>query len=105
MPKAKNLDTGVISNVGPNFLKTQPKPFIANSGKYYKDGVWVPYAEPPLSDEASKLINDAKASAGTGTKEPVKETTQDQVKESAKVETTKTETPKSEAKAEDKKPA
>lgn len=60
MPKAKNLETGVISNVGPNFLGRQPKPFIAPSGKYYADGVWVEYKDPPPSKEATKIIDQAK---------------------------------------------
>lgn len=67
--KARNLETGVISKVGDKFLVQQAKPFIAASGKIYKDGVWVAYNEKPMSAEAAKVIEKAKAPAGAKVEE------------------------------------
>lgn len=62
--RVRNLHTGQIMNAGPDFLKQQGKPFIANDGTVYSNGVWVEHQETPLSEEASKLV--ANAATGTG---------------------------------------
>lgn len=112
--KAQNLETGVVSNVGPKFLVQQAKPFISSKGKIYPDGVWVPYNETPMSPEAEKLIKDAKVQAETPKVEepkveaPKVEETKVEAPAAPKVEETKAETsaaPKVEAPAASKVPA
>ena len=64
--KVRRLDNGQVITVGEKFLQRQPKPFIGTDGKLYKDGVWAPHKEKPLSPEAAKVIKEAKAPTATG---------------------------------------
>lgn len=65
--KVRRLDNGQVITVGEKFLQRQPKPVIGTDGKLYKDGVWAPHKEKPLSPEAAKVVKEATAPAAKAT--------------------------------------